>query len=1156
MTPLDHPHLTATTELPASDAYLLTGRLTHETSPWLAEHVVAATPLVPGSALIEWLLRAADEAGCPTLDEVTLTAPLPFPDSGTTQLQLTVGVADDEGRREVRVYARRDTAWVCHATGVASPEPPVPAAELAPEWPPVDADPVDIEDFYPCAAQTGYTYGPAFQGLRKLWRHGPDLFAEIALPEQAGPHDGFGIHPALLDAALHPLMLLDPPGNGRLWLPFSWTGVTLSATGATSVRVRLTPRGETVGVTITDSTGALVLVTDALTLRAVAPGQLAAGVEGLYAVEWTPLTAPHDEGEETLVLAVDGEELPSVAKVLAEVQEFLDSSEESRLTVVTRDAVAIDGGDVDPSAAAVWGLVRSAQTEHPGRLALLDTDGGELPRLPGGEPQLALRDGALYVPRLTPATPPGDLLPPPDTSAWRLTTTGPATLDALAMAEAPEALAPLAPGQVRISVQAAGVNFRDVLIALGMYPDEGTFGGSEGAGRVTEVGPGVAHLKAGDRVMGLFEGAFGTLVVADARMIVPVPEGMSLREAAAVPVVFLTAWYGLVELGGLDAGESLLVHAGTGGVGMAAVQIARHLGAEVFATASPAKHAVLEELGVDEAHRASSRDLAFAEKFRGRVDLVLNSLAGEFTDASLRLLAGRGRMVDMGKTDKRDAGRVAAEYGGVPYRAFDLVPDAGPVRIGEMLAELGELFASGALTPLPVRSWPVGRAREAFRFMSQAQHTGKLVLDIPPALDPDGTVLITGGTGVLGTAVAEHLVREWGVRRLVLASRSGGGEGIAEGLDADVSFAAVDVTDAGAVAELVASVDRLTGVIHAAGVLDDAVVTAQTPESLAKVWAVKALGARHLHEATRHLGLDLFVVFSSAAATLGSPGQANYAAANAYCDALMQHRRAEGLPGLSIGWGLWRTASGMTGHLNDTDLARMKRTGFTPLTTEHGLALLDAARAQERPHVIAVDLDVCAVAAPPPPLLRALATKAVTARRTAATGTAAVDGFADRLAALPPAGRHRLLLDLVRSHAAGVLGHADHDAIRPDTSFKELGFDSLTAVELRNRLAAATGLKLPAALVFDHPESSALAGHLLERLDGTPAPPKDPVGPLLGELGRIESSLTTLALDDEARGRITRRLTTLLTKLNGAPDLEALDTVSDDEMFELIDREL
>ncbi|WP_416972971.1 SDR family NAD(P)-dependent oxidoreductase [Streptomyces sp. 4F14] len=1157
MTPLNHPHLTATTELPATDAYLLTGRLTRETSPWLAEHVVAANALVPGSALIEWLLRAADEAGCPTLDEVTLTAPLVLPASGTIQLQVTVGAADEEGRREVRAYARRDTAWVCHATGVASPEHALLEAELAPEWPPPDAAPVDVEDFYTHAEQSGYTYGPAFQGLRKLWRHGLDLLAEIALPEQAGPHDAFGIHPALLDAALHPLMLLDPPGNGRLWLPFAWTGVNLIATGATHIRVRLTPHGETVGVTITDTTGAPVLTTDALTLRAVAPDQLAPGVEGLYAVEWTPLTAPDIEGEETLVLTVGGEELTAVTRVLTEVQDFLNSSEESRLTVVTQDAVAIDGGDVDPSAAAIWGLIRTAQTEHPGRLLLLDTDGGELPPLPEDESQLALREGALYVPRLTPATPPDDRLLPPETgtSAWRLSTTGPATLDALTVIEAPEALASLASGQVRISVQAAGVNFRDVLIALGMYPDEGTFGGSEGAGWVTEVGPDVTHLNVGDRVMGLFEGAFGPLVVADARMIVPVSEALSLREAAAVPVVFLTAWYGLVELGGLGAGESLLVHAGTGGVGMAAVQIARHLGAEVFATASPGKHAVLEELGIDEAHRASSRDLGFAEKFRGRVDLVLNSLAGEFTDASLRLLAGRGRMVDMGKTDKRDAGRVAAEYGGVRYRAFDLVPDAGPVRIGEMLAELGELFASGALTPLPVRAWPVGRAREAFRFMSRAEHTGKLVLDIPPAFDPDGTVLITGGTGVLGAAVAERLVKEWGVRRLVLASRSGGAEGIAEGLGADVSVVALDVTDAGAVAELVSSIGRLTGVVHAAGVLDDAVVTAQTPESLARVWAAKALGARHLHEATRHVGLDLFVVFSSAAATLGSPGQANYAAANAYCDALMQHRRAQGLPGLSIGWGLWQTASSMTGHLNDTDLARMKRTGFTPLTTEHGLALLDAARAQERPHVIAVDLDVRAVTAPPP-LLRSLVTKAVTARRTAAAGAVSVDGFADRLAALPPAGRHRLLLDLVRSHAAGVLGHADHDTIRPDTSFKELGFDSLTAVELRNRLAAATGLKLPAALVFDHPESAALAEHLLERLNGTPALPKDPVGPVLGELGRIESSLTALDLDDEARGRITRRLTTLLTKLNGAPDLDALDAVSDDEMFELIDREL
>ncbi|MFB9511583.1 SDR family NAD(P)-dependent oxidoreductase, partial [Streptomyces aurantiacus] len=859
-----------------------------------------------------------------------------------------------------------------------------------------------------------------------------------------------------------------------------------------------------------------------------------------------------------------------------------------------RGAVAAGGdggGDVDVSAAAVWGLVRSAQLENPGRFVLLDTDGGELPETvlrraveDLDEPQLALRSGDVFVPRLTPARPPEELVPPVGTSAWRLGAAGTATLDGLAVVDAPEALAPLEPGQVRISVRAAGVNFRDVLIALGMYPDEGTFAGSEGAGHVTEVGPDVTHLSVGDRVMGLFEGAFAPLAVADARMVVPVPEGWSLQEAAAVPVVFLTAWYGLVDLGRLQAGESLLVHAGTGGVGMAATQIARHLGAEVYATASPAKHGVLDAMGIDAAHRASSRDLDFEGTLReatgGRgMDVVLNSLAGEFTDASLRLLAEDGRMVDMGKTDKRDPDQVAADHAGAWYRAFDLVPHAGPERIGEMLAELGELFASGALAPLPVRSWPLDRAREAFRFMSRAKHTGKLVLEVPAVLDPEGTVLITGGTGVLGAAVAEHLVREWGVRHLLLAGRRGpqapGSSELVDrlgGLGADVAVVAADVSDPVSVAELVGRSDPahpLTGIVHAAGVLEDAVVTAQTPEGLARVWAAKATAAANLHEATREMRLGMFVVFSSAAATLGSPGQANYAAANAYCDALMQHRRATGQTGLSIGWGLWQTASGMTGHLSETDLARMKRTGFTPLTTEGGLAHLDAALAHGRPYLVAVDLDARTVAsqsaASRPVLLRAMATTAAdrSVRRTAAQGTAAsAGGLADQLAGLPPAGRHGLLLDVVRANAAGVLGHADHDAIRADTSFKELGFDSLTAVELRNRLSAATGLKLPAALVFDYPESAALADHLLERLspDGAQAPPEDAVDPLLNELGRIESSLDALTLDDEVRGRVSRRLNALLAKLNGAAagvaDLDVLDAVSDEDMFEFIDRQL
>ncbi|KJY19273.1 type I polyketide synthase, partial [Streptomyces katrae] len=693
-----------------------------------------------------------------------------------------------------------------------------------------------------------------------------------------------------------------------------------------------------------------------------------------------------------------------------------------------------------------------------------------------GEPQFALRGTTAHVPRLTRRTTADALRPTPGTAGWRLTTgatgaTGAAgTLDALALTENPAATAPLGEGQVRIAVRAAGVNFRDALIALGMYPGEATLG-SEAAGTVVETGPGTAGLAVGDRVFGMIPESFGPLAVADHRMVARMPRDWTFAEAASVPIVFLTAYYALVDLAGLRAGQTLLVHSAAGGVGMAATQLARHLGAEVYGTAGPGKWAALTAQGGPDAdHLASSRDLRFEERFltatggRG-VDVVLNSLAGEYVDASLRTLADGGRFLEMGKTDVRDPRQVAEEHRGAVYTAFDTI-EAGPDRIGAMLQELVALFEAGSLRPLPVTCWDVRQAPAALRHLSQARHIGKLVLTVPAAPDPEGTVLVTGATGALGGLVARHLVAGHGARHLLLTSRRGdaadGAAALREELLAagatTVTLAACDTADREALAGLLAAVpdDRpLTAVIHAAGVLDDGLVTSLTPDRLAAVLRPKVDAALHLHELTRHTDLSAFVLFSSVAATLGSAGQGNYAAANAALDALARHRRAAGLPGLSLAWGLWAGSSTLTAGLAEADQRRIGRSGVLALEADEGLGLLDRALGSAEPLLVPVrwDLPVLreqARAGTLPALLRDLVPAPV--RRAEAAAAGSPDGvrsaLAERLDTLPETARAALLTDLVRTHAAAVLGHGRPESVQPGQAFRELGFDSLTAVEL------------------------------------------------------------------------------------------------------------
>ncbi|GAA1155092.1 hypothetical protein GCM10009577_91830 [Streptomyces javensis] len=850
----EHPLLGASAELPDADGTLFTGRLALSTHPWLAGHTILDTVLLPGTAFVELAIRAGDQVGCDYLEELTLEAPLVLPARGGVQLRLSVGAADETGRRPLSLHSRLESLpaeepWTRHAAGVlASGARPEAAFELS-AWPPADATEVELDGRYEGLLDIGFAYGPAFQGLRRAWQRGGEVFAEVALDEETAEEAAaFGLHPALLDSALHAIGmggLGNTGGEGRL--PFAWTGVSLYASGASALRVRLAPAGtDGVRLEIADTTGAPVAAVETLGLRPVSAEQIqsarTAYHESLFHLEWATTAGLADaagaevpaDGRwavlgadplglgtsaygdlETLAGAVAAGTAPApeyvvvspsaevgervaraahraAAAALSVVQRWLEEERfgDAPLVVVTRGAVAVEADEpvADLAGAAVWGLLRSAQSENPGRFVLVDTDGAE------------------------------------------------ESLRALPAA--------LASGEPQLAIRAGSVS--------------------------------VPRL---------------------ARVAVE-PEG-------------------------------------------------------------------------DEA---------------------------------------RG-------------------------------------------------------------------------------------------LDPAGTVLVTGASGSLGGLVARHLVAERGVRQLLLVSRRGDqAPGAAElttelaELGASVRWSACDVADRDALAATLAAVPPehpLTAVVHTAGVLDDGVIGSLTPERMANVMRPKVDAAWNLHELTRELDLTAFVLFSSSSGVFGGPGQGNYAASNAFLDALAVHRTAQGLPATALAWGLWAGA-GMGSTLDEADIARMRRAGLPPLPVAESLALLDTALTVDEASLVPMRVDLAALrtqaaSGAVSPLFRGLVR--IPARRAVdAVAAGGESGLAGRLAGLSEPEQERLLLDLVRGQVATVLGYAGADTIGSGRAFKELGFDSLTAVELRNQLNSVTGLRLPATLIFDYPDPQVLARHLRTELVGAESP--------------------------------------------------------------------
>lgn len=766
------------------------------------------------------------------------------------------------------------------------------------------------------------------------------------------------------------------------------------------------------------------------------------------------------------------------------------------LTLLTQQGVAIDAGEeVNPAPAAMWGLGRTLQAEQPQLgLRLIDVTQIDAPNLADTlvsttEPQLALRRSQSFTPRLLPLQKSGQLVMPMAGEA-KLAITQRGSLDNLQLEPCDDAM-PSA-GEVQVAVRASGLNFRDVLNTLGAYPgDPGALGG-EVAGLVTAVGEGVEDLAIGDRVFGMASGCFATRCNTAASLLVKLPETVDFAAAATVPVTFCTA-QAAFDLLGLKKGDKVLIHAAAGGVGLAAIQLAQVIGAEIYATASAPKRAYLRQLGVKHIYDSRSTDFG-AQILRDTngtgVNAILNSLTSEgFIEASLSALAPQGRFVEIGKRDIWSVEQMASTRPDVSYQilAIDdwIVND--PYKVRGLLKSVASRLAKGELQPLRKRIYPLTEAPAAMRFMQQARHIGKIVLSVShPAIQSDTSYLITGGLGALGMQACLWLI-EQGAKHVVLTSRRAPAEAVQQRLAAlqeEFECAIVvhntDVADADQVSELIQQFGqrwpRLAGILHAAGVLDDGVITEQTTERFAKVMAPKVSGAFSLHKATQQHDLDFFVMYSSVAAALGSVGQSNYATANAFLDGLAQHRRTQGLCATSVNWGPWAEAGMATSAAVQANLARQ---GLTPLQPGEAHRALAQILAAGHANSLVLDADWSRMSrwlgASRPPLLSSLLT-APTSRGSSA--------LIQQLQAVDSPERQPLLVKHLQQELQQILQLAQ--APDPEVGFFDLGMDSLMAVELYNRLQQQIGdaYMLPNTLAFDYPTTSQLATHLAEQLGG------------------------------------------------------------------------
>ena len=794
------------------------------------------------------------------------------------------------------------------------------------------------------------------------------------------------------------------------------------------------------------------------------------------------------------------------------------------LAIVTCGAQPVDSTHaVAVAQAPAWGVSKALGLEHPDLAwRCIDLDPGAssgqnvrhlIAELTASNPEnmIAFRAGQTWVPRLKRA---GDLMAPnretaapEDSTSLRLEKSKNGILEELTLA--PSEYKEPGPGTVQIRVHAAGLSFRDVMNALSMRDDPEPLG-SECSGRITKVGKGVRGFSIGDAVIALASGSMGTTVNAQAEFVLPKPESLSFKEAATLPTAFLTAHYALNHLGKIRKGEKVLIHAAAGGVGMAAVQLALAAEAEVFGTAgSEAKRDHLRSLGLKLV--MDSRTTAFAEEIMavtdGRgVDVVLNSLSGNFITQSFSALAANGRFLEIGKRDILTSAEAQRLRPDVVYHVVDLAATSyeNPPLIRKLFEQVMSLVEHGKIKPLPLRVFPLTEAEVAFRYMSQSKHIGKVVIknersrDDAPIICSDATYLVTGGLSGLGLVVGEWLA-EKGAKHLALMARSAVGQAVLEkivaleqkGVSVRTFQADVSVTEQvdRCLREIADRMPPLRGIIHSAGVLADSVLLNQTWDQYDAVYRPKIYGAWNLHRLTKALDLDFFVLFSSAAGLFGSAGQSNHSAANAFLDALAHYRRQQGLPALSINWGVWAEIGAAARRKADE---RMVFQGIGAIPPQLGIKALETVLPSKAAQIAVVPVDWEVMlekyggAHTPPWLSEMRSPKYVFEHAPAVVldaASAAASSVLAELERLPTGKRHKALLTVVQDYTAKVIGVRNASEIDPARPLSEQGVDSLMAVELRNLLGKGLGMQkaLPATIIFDYPTIEALTDFLLRQ---------------------------------------------------------------------------